>query len=257
MSDTPLLSNKTALVCGIANDHSIAWGVAKQLHAHGARVALSYATEKLERRVRPLAEQIHAVFYQLCDVTDDGSLDALFERSSTELGHIDILVHAIAFADRDELSRGYSNTSRKGFGLAMEISVYSLVALAQRALPLMGEGSSIMAMTYYGSEKVAHNYNVMGVAKAALESSVRYLAADLGPQGIRVNAISPGPIRTLSAAGVPGFKEMHRENADQVPLRRNVDIEDVGNTAVWLGSELSRNTTGQVIYVDAGGSILA
>jgi len=252
-----LLDGKRALVFGVANDHSIAWGISKALHENGAELAFSYAGEALERRVRPLAESVGADFVEPCDVSSDQEIDALFQKARSALGSIDILVHAIAFAERDDLQGAYYETSRAGFAKALDISAFSLVALTRAALPLMSEGGSIMAMTYYGSDKVAPNYNVMGVAKAALESSTRYLAADLGPKGIRVNALSAGPVRTLSAAGVSGFKSLYREFADVAPLRRNITIDDVGGAAVWLASDLSKAVTGEVIFVDAGYNILA
>jgi enoyl-[acyl-carrier protein] reductase I len=250
------LEGKTALIFGVANDHSIAWGIAQAMHAHGARMAFSYAVESLERRVRPLAESVGASFIEPCDVTRDEAIDTLFTRAGEQLGTVDILVHAVAFAGRDELSRPYHLTSRAGFLNALDISAYSLTALTRGVAPLMKNGGSIMALTYYGSEKVMPNYNVMGVAKAALEASVRYLAADLGPRGIRVNAISAGPIRTLSAAGVSGFKRMHREFAQVTPLRRNITLEDLGQTAVWLASDMSAAITGEIIFVDSGYNIL-
>ncbi len=251
-----LLDGKTALIFGVANDHSIAWGIAKELHAHGARLAFSYAGEALERRVRPLAESVGASFVEPCDVGKDADIEAVFAKAAPALGKIDILVHAVAYAGREELSRPYSETSRAGFQTAMDISVYSFTALARAARPLMPDGGSMLTLTYYGSQKVMPNYNVMGVAKAALESSVRYLAAELGPQGIRVNAISAGPVRTLSAAGVSGFKDLYRAFTEIAPLRRPITIEDVGGTAVWLASDLSRTVTGEVVYVDSGYNIL-
>ena len=251
-----LLDGKTALIFGVANDHSIAWGIAKELHAHGARLAFSYAGEALERRVRPLAESVGASFVEPCDVGKDADIEAVFAKAGPALGKIDILVHAVAYAGREELSRPYSETSRAGFQTAMDISVYSFTALARAARPLMPDGGSMLTLTYYGSQKVMPNYNVMGVAKAALESSVRYLAAELGPQGIRVNAISAGPVRTLSAAGVSGFKDLYRAFTEIAPLRRPITIEDVGGTAVWLASDLSRTVTGEVVYVDSGYNIL-
>jgi enoyl-[acyl-carrier protein] reductase I len=253
---TRLLEGKTALIFGVANDHSIAWGIAQAMHAHGARMAFSYAVESLERRVRPLAESVGSSFVEPCDVTSDEAIDALFQRAADKLGTVDILVHAVAFAGRDELSRPYHLTSRAGFLNALDISAYSLTALTRGVAPLMKNGGSIMALTYYGSEKVMPNYNVMGVAKAALEASVRYLAADLGPRAIRVNAISAGPIRTLSAAGVAGFKRMHREFAQLTPLRRNITLEDLGQTAVWLASDMSSAITGEIVFVDSGYNIL-
>jgi enoyl-[acyl-carrier protein] reductase I len=251
-----LLDGKTALIFGVANDHSIAWGIAKQLHAHGARLAFSYAGEALERRVRPLAESVGSSFVEPCDVGKDADIAAVFAKAATALGRIDILVHAVAYAGREELSRPYYETSRAGFQTALDISVYSFTALARAARPLMPDGGSMLTLTYYGSQKVMPNYNVMGVAKAALEASVRYLASELGPQGIRVNAISAGPVRTLSAAGVSGFKDLYRAFTEIAPLRRPITIEDVGGTAVWLASDLSRTVTGEVVYVDSGYNIL-
>jgi len=251
-----LLEGKTALIFGVANDHSIAWGIAQAFHAHGARLAFSYAGEALERRVRPLAESVGATFVEPCDVGQDAEIEALFGKAASALGTLDILVHAVAFAGRDELSRPYSQTSRAGFLTAMDISAYSFTALARAALPLMPNGGSMLTLTYYGSQKVMPNYNVMGVAKAALEASVRYLASELGPQGIRVNAISAGPVRTLSAAGVTGFKRLYHAFTEIAPLRRPITIEDVGGTAVWLASDLARTVTGEVVYVDSGYNIL-
>ncbi len=251
-----LLEGKTALIFGVANDHSIAWGIAQAMHKHGASLAFSYATEALERRVRPLAESVGATFIEPCDVSRDEDIESLFAKVADSLKRIDILVHAIAFANREELQGPYYQTTREGFRLALDISVYSFTALARAALPLMPEGGSMMTLTYYGSQKVAPNYNVMGVAKAALEASTRYLAADLGPRGIRVNAISAGPVRTLSAAGVSGFKRMYRHFPEIAPLRRHITLEDIGGTAVWLASDLSKAVTGEVVYVDAGYNIL-
>ncbi len=252
-----LLEGKRALIFGVANDHSIAWGIAQAFHEFGAELAFSYAVEALERRVRPLAESVGSGFVEKCDVSSDEDIDALFEKVEQEFDSIDILVHAIAFAGRDELKGAFYETTREGFRTAMDISVYSLTALARKCLPLMNDGGSMITMTYYGSEKVAPNYNVMGVAKAALEATTRYLAADLGPEGIRVNAISAGPIRTLSAAGVSGFRRMYREFADMAPIRRNITPEDVGSAAVWLASDLSAAVTGEVVFVDGGYNILA
>lgn len=252
-----LLDGKRALVFGVANDHSIAWGIAKTFHEHGADLAFSYGADPLERRVRPLAESVGSSFVEKCDVTKDEDIQAVVKKVKDELGTIDILVHAIAFADRDDLKGAFYETSRDGFKMALDISAYSFAALAGACLPLMPEGGSMMTMTYYGSEKVAPNYNVMGVAKAALEATTRYLASDLGPKGIRVNAISAGPIRTLSAAGVSGFKRMYREFADLAPIRRNITPEDVGGAATWLASDLSSAVTGEVIFVDGGYNIMA
>jgi len=251
-----LLDGKNALVFGVANDHSIAWGIAQAMHEHGAQLAFSYASEALERRVRPLAESVDSDFVELCDVAYDDQIKAVFTKAAEKFGSIDILVHAVAYADREDLKGAFHMTSRSGFHLAMDISVYSFIALARAALPLMNPGGSMLTMSYYGGQKVVPNYNVMGVAKAALEATTRYLAADLGPRDIRVNAISAGPIRTLSAAGVSGFKRMHREFAALAPLRKNITIEDIGGSAVWLASDLASKVTGEVLFVDSGYNIL-
>jgi enoyl-[acyl-carrier protein] reductase I len=251
-----LLDGKTALIFGVANDHSIAWGIAQAMHAHGAKLAFSYASPALERRVQPLAEQVNAAFVEQCDVAHDEDIEAVFTTAAERLGAIDVLVHAIAFANREDLLAPFHKTSREGFRLAMDISVYSFIALARAAAPLMAAGGSLLTLTYYGGQKVVPNYNVMGVAKAALEATTRYLAVDLGPQGIRVNAISAGPIRTLSAAGVSGFKRMHRHFAAIAPLKRGVSIDDIGGAAVWLASDLASTVTGEVLFVDSGYNIL-
>jgi enoyl-[acyl-carrier protein] reductase I len=251
-----LLDGKNALVFGLANDRSIAWGITQAFHQQGARLGISYAGEVLERRVRPLAEQIGSTFVVECDVTRDDHIQQAAEKAAAEFGQVDILVHSIGFANRDELNGPYYNTSRAGFHLAMDISVFSFTALAKAFQPILRPGGSLLTMTYYGSEKVSPHYNVMGVAKAALEASVRYLAYDFGKQDVRVNAISAGPIRTLAAAGVSGFKTMYRRFAEIAPLHQNVTIDDVGNMAVFLCSDLSARTTGQVVYVDSGYNIL-
>jgi enoyl-[acyl-carrier protein] reductase I len=251
-----LLDGKNALVFGVANDHSIAWGIAKALHADGATVGFSSIESLVEKRVRPLATSIGSTFVEPCDVQSDADIDRVFARWGETTDHLDILVHALAFAKREDLAGGFVATSRDGFALAMDVSAYSLVALARGARPYLRPGSSILTLTYYGSEKVIANYNVMGVAKAALEASVRYLAADLGPDGIRVNAISAGPIRTLAAAGIAGFKRMYGAFDEVAPLRANISIEDVGRTAVYLASDLSNAVTGEVIYVDGGFNIV-
>ena len=247
-----LLEGKTVLIFGLANERSIAWGITQAMHREGARIGISYAGEALERRVKPLAEQVGCTWVEECDVTRDEHIDAVAGKAQKEFGKIDVLVHSVAFAGRDELSGPYYNTSREGFKNAMDISVYSFVAIAKAFRPILAPGASLMCMTYYGSVKVAPHYNVMGVAKAALESSTRYLAYDLGPDKIRVNAISAGPIRTLAAAGVAGFRDMYKQFADVSPMRENVSIEDVGNAAVFLASDLSRRITGEVLYVDSG-----
>src|SRR4051794_40121614 len=252
-----LLDGKKALIFGVANDHSIAWGIAQAFHAQGASVGFSSVESLIEKRVRPLAERLGSTFVEPCDVQDDAQIARVFREWSAREGSLDILVHALAFAKREELVGEYAATSRDGFHLAMDVSAYSLVALTREARPLMSAGGSVMTLTYYGAEKVVAHYNVMGVAKAALEASVRYLAADLGPSGVRVNAISAGPVRTLAAAGISGFKSMYGAFADVAPLRSNITIEDVGGTAVYLASDLSRAVTGEVVYVDGGFNILA
>jgi enoyl-[acyl-carrier protein] reductase I len=251
-----LLDGKKALIFGIANKNSIAWGITQALHREGATIGLSYAIEQLERRVMPLAESLDIDFVERADANNDEELDAVFAKAQERFGTIDILVHAVAFAEREDLDGGYIDTSREGFKRSMETSVYSLVAMAQRAAPLMPDGGSIITMTYFGAEKVMPHYNVMGVAKAALEASTRYLAADLGPQGIRVNAISAGAIKTLSAAGIAGFRKMLKFAGESAPLRQLVSQDDVGNAAVWLASDWGTMVTGETIYVDAGYHIM-
>ncbi len=251
-----LMEGKKGLIVGVANDHSISWGIAQALHREGAQLGFTYAGEAFERRVRPLAESVDARLIEPCDVTSDAEIEALMARAGEVFGQIDFLIHGVAFANKEELSGPYLNTTRAGFQLALEVSAYSLTALVKAAQDLLAPGASILTLTYHGAQKVITNYNVMGVAKAALEASVRYLAADLGPRGIRVNAISAGPIRTLAASGIAGFRSMHKSFAEQAPLRRNVTIEDVGNAALWLCSDLSKAVTGEIIYVDAGFNIM-
>jgi enoyl-[acyl-carrier protein] reductase I len=251
-----LLDGKKALIFGVANDHSIAWGIAQALHAQGATLGFSSIEMLIEKRVRPLAASLGSTFVEPCDVQKDEDIERVFARWQKEQGNIDILVHALAFAKREDLDGRFVDTSREGFMLALDVSAYSMVALARGAAPLMPNGGSMMTLSYYGAEKVVANYNVMGVAKSALESSVRYLAADLGPQNIRVNAISAGPIRTLAASGIAGFKTMYGRFKDIAPMRQNISIEDVGGTAVYLASDLSRNVTGETVYVDGGFNVL-
>jgi enoyl-[acyl-carrier protein] reductase I len=251
-----LLDGRKALIFGVANDHSLAWGIAQALHAQGAELGFSSLESLIERRVRPLAESVGSRFVEPCDVQQDADIERVFARWQAEQGELDILVHALAFAKREELDGAFIDTSRDGFALALDVSAYSFVALTRAALPVLRDGASIITLTYYGSEKVVAHYNVMGVAKAALEASVRYLAADLGPRNIRVNAISAGPIRTLAASGIAGFKSLYGSFREVAPLRRNVTLEDVGGTAVYLASSLSAAVTGEVIYADAGFSIL-
>lgn len=247
-----LLEGKKALIFGVANKYSIAWGIAQAMHEQGAELGFSYAVPRLEKRVRPLAESIGVDFVERCDVSSDEEIDQLFNQVASHFGTIDIMVHAIAYAPQEDLSGSFVDTTRDGFAVALDVSAYSLVALTRRALPLMPDGGSIMAMSYLASQRYVPQYNVMAVAKAALECTVRYLAADLGPQGIRVNTISAGPIKTLSAAGVGDFRKMLRYTEDRNPLRRNVDQGEVGRTAVYLASDLSSAVTGDIIYVDAG-----
>jgi enoyl-[acyl-carrier protein] reductase I len=251
-----LLKGKKALVFGVANDHSIAWGIAKALYDQGAEVGFSSIASLIKRRVRPLAASIGSRFVEPCDVRDDDEIRRVFQHWHAREGDLDILVHAVAFAEKEDLAGHFADTSRDGFHTAFDISVYSLIAMAREARPYMKPGSSIITMTYYGAEKVMPHYNVMGVAKAALEASTRYLAADLGPSGIRINAISAGPVRTLSAHGIAGFKMMYGAFAEVAPLRSHITIEDVAGTAVYLASPLSGQTTGEVIYVDGGFNIL-
>ena len=251
-----LLDGKTALIFGVANDHSIAWGIARALHEHGATVGFSSVESLIEKRVAPLAASVGSTFVEACDVRDDAQVKAVFDRWGAEVGGLDILVHALAFANREDLEGAFVDTSRDGFALALDVSAYSLVALAREARPHLRPGASILTLSYYGAEKVVAHYNVMGVAKAALEACVRYLAADLGPEGVRVNAISAGPVRTLAAQGIAGFKTMYAGFRYVAPLRSNITPDDVAGAAVWLASDLSRQVTGEVIYVDGGFSIL-
>ncbi len=252
-----LLTGKKALVVGVANDHSIAWGISRALHEEGADLAFTYLNEALERRVRPLAESVGATLIEPCDVSNDDQVAALMNTIRDRWGRLDILIHGAAFANRDELNGSFLKTTREGFLLALDISVYSLTALLRAADELLPSGASVLTLTYHGSTQVVPNYNVMGVAKAALEASVRYLAADLGPRNIRVNAISAGAIRTLSASGIANFRSMHSQVRDAAPLRRNVTTDDVGKAALWLCSDLASGVTGQIVYVDAGASIMA
>jgi len=247
-----LLEGKNALVFGVANDHSIAWGIAQALHAEGATVGFSSIESLIDKRVRPLADSIGATFVEPADVRSDADIERVFARWGETTDHLDVLVHALAFAKREDLEGGFVDTSRDGFALALDVSAYSLVALTRAARPYLRRGSSVMTLTYYGSEKVVANYNVMGVAKAALESTVRYLAADLGPQNIRVNALSAGPIKTLAAAGISGFSSILQVYRERAPLRRNVDLAEVADAALFLLSPASRAVTGEIVMADAG-----
>jgi len=247
-----LLDGKYALIWGVANRRSIAWAIAQAMSREGAKVALTYQGDRVERMVRECAEQIPGTVMIPADVTDDAQIASVYERLQDEWGRLDILVHSIAFAHGEDLSGRFLETSRAGFATALEVSAYSLVAITRPAVPLMSEGGSVMALTYIASQRVFPGYNVMGVAKAALESTVRYLAADLGPQAIRVNAISAGPISTLSARGVRGFTDFARAYPEKAPLRRATDPAEVGDTAVFLAADWSRGITGEVIFVDEG-----
>ena len=250
-----LFQGKKGLIFGVANKDSIAWGIAQALHQEGAELGFSYAGEILEKRIKPLAASINSPFVEECDVTNDAAIDQVFDKAATQLGSIDFLVHSIAFAPREELGGRFSDTSRAGFRVALDISCYSLIALAKRARTLMPSGSSMLTMTYYGAEKVTPNYNVMGVAKAALEASVRYLAWDLGQDRIRVNAISAGPIKTLAASGISGFRDSLRYVGSIAPLG-NVTQSNVGDAARFLLSDWAGGITGEVLYVDGGYNIM-
>jgi len=252
-----LLEGKRGLVLGVANKRSIAWGVAKAVAREGARLAITYQGERLEQTVRKLTGPMEEVLVAECDVSDDASLDGLFDRIGDEFGGLDFVVHAVAFARKEELEGQFVDTTRAGFATALDISTYSLAAVARRAAPMMEQsGGSIVTMSYLGGQRVVPHYNVMGVAKAALESSVRYLAADLGPRGIRVNAVSAGPIRTLAASGVSDLPKMLDVFKDRAPLRRNVTTDEVGDVALFLVSDLSRAVTGEVMFVDGGFHVL-
>ncbi|MCB2047459.1 MAG: enoyl-ACP reductase FabI [Novosphingobium sp.] len=247
-----LMQGKRGLVMGLANDKSLAWGIAQQLHQHGAELAFSYQGEALEKRVRPLAASLGSDFLIDCDVSEMSTLDKAFDELAKTWPTIDFVVHAIGFSDKNELRGRFVDTSLDNFLMTMNISAYSLVAVAQRAARMMPEGGSMLTLTYYGSEKVVPHYNVMGVAKAALEASVRYLANDLGPDGIRVNGLSAGPIKTLAASGIGDFRYILRWNELNSPLRRNVTIDDVGGAGLYLLSDLASGVTGEVHHVDAG-----
>ena len=249
---TKLMEGKRGLIMGLANDKSLAWGIAQELHKHGAEMAFSYMGEALEKRVRPLAAELGSDFLIDCDVSDMDNLDQAFATLAERWPAIDFVVHAIGFSDKNELRGRYVDTSLDNFLMTMNISAYSFVAVSKRAAAMMPEGGSLLTLTYYGAEKVIPHYNVMGVAKAALESSVMYLANDLGPDNIRVNAISAGPIKTLAASGIGDFRYIMKWNEYNSPLRRNVTIEDVGGAGVFLLSDLASGVTGENLHVDAG-----
>ncbi len=251
-----LMDGKVALIFGVANKNSIAWGITQKLHEAGATIALSYGAEILEKRVMPLAQEIGCDFVELCDVSSDDQLDAVFAKVKERYGKIDVLVHSVAFANREDMGGRFIDVSRDGFKLALDISAYSLIAMAKRAEPLMTEGGSILSLSYYAAEKVMPKYHVMAIAKAALEAITKYLANDMGPRGIRVNAISAGPIKTLAAAGVPGIRMMLQYSEKSAPLRRRISQEEVGNAALFLLSDMGSAVTGEVMHVDAGYNVL-
>jgi enoyl-[acyl-carrier protein] reductase I len=252
-----MFSGKRFLVFGVANERSLAWGITQALHREGAALGFTYVNEAIERRLRPLAEGLNSELILPCDVQSDEQLDRVFAEVQSRWGKIDGVIHSVAFADGEDLKNRFSKTSRKGFQLALDVSAYSLVAVAGRAEALMREsGGSIITLSYLGAERVVPNYNVMGVAKAALESAVRYLAADLGPNNIRVNAISAGPVKTLAASGIPHFRDMLNSFAEKAPLRRAITQDDVANSALYLLGPLSSGVTGETIYVDSGFNIL-
>lgn len=249
---TALMAGKKGLIMGVANNRSLAWGIAQATAAHGAELAFTYQGEALEKRVRPLAESVGSSLVLPCDVTEDDSLDRLFEEIGKEWGKLDFLLHAIAFSDKDELDGKYIDTSADNFNKTMAISCYSFTAIARRAAPLMMAGGSMLTLSYYGAEKVVPHYNVMGVAKAALEASVRYLAMDLGDQNVRVNAMSAGPVKTLAASGISDLRYILKWNQYNSPLKRNVTLEDIGGAGLYLLSDLSSGVSGEVHHVDCG-----
>ncbi len=251
-SSSGFMAGKKGLIMGVANDRSIAWGIAKTVADHGAELAFTYQGEALQKRVAPLAQSIGSDILLPCDVTDAASIDAVFAELGKRWGHLDFLVHAIAYSDKEELKGGYIDTSAANFTNSLNISCFSFTAIAQKAAPLMSSGGSLVTLSYYGAEKVTPHYNVMGVAKAALEASVRYLAVDLGGRNIRVNAISAGPIKTLAASGIGDFRYILKWNEYNAPLKRNVTIEDVGKSGLFLLSDLGSGVTGEVLHVDCG-----
>uniref|UniRef100_UPI003F9AAC7A enoyl-ACP reductase FabI n=1 Tax=Roseiarcus sp. TaxID=1969460 RepID=UPI003F9AAC7A len=252
VASTGVLSGKRGIIFGVANNRSIAWGIGRAARAAGAELAFTFQGEALEKRVRPLAQELGAEVFGHCDVTDGASIDAVFAEADKAWGELDFVVHCIAFSDKDQLTGRYIDTTEDNFAKSLAISCYSFTAIAQRAEKLMPNGGSMLTLTYYGAEKWMPHYNVMGVAKAALEASVRYLAADLGGKAIRVNAISAGPIKTLAASGIGDFRYILRWNEHNAPLRRSVTIDEVGESAVYLRSPMSRGVTGEILHVDAG-----
>ena len=257
MSESKMFEGKRALIVGVANERSLAWSIAQHLHAGGAKLGFTFMGEALERRVRPLAESVGAAFIEPCNVGDDTQIDALFDKVRGAWDGLDILIHSVAFANKEDLEKRFVTTSRQGFATAMDISAYSLVALARRAEPLMmGRNGSIVTLSYYGAEKVVPNYNVMGVAKAALEACVRYLAWDMGQHKICVNAISAGPVKTLAAAGIRDFRTMLAAAEEKTPLKENISADDVGALAAFLCGPGGKHITGSTMYVDSGAHIM-
>jgi len=251
-----LLTGKKGIILGVANDKSIAWGIAQKLHQEGASLAFTYLNEVFEKRVRPLAESLNADLILRCDVSKDAEIEGAFQEVEQKWGALDFLVHSVAYAGREELRQPFHQTSREGFRLALDISAYSLVAVTRAALPLMRNGGSILTMTYLGAQRAVPNYNVMGVAKAALESTVRYLAAELGEKGVRVNAISAGPVRTLAASGISNFSEIFGIMENRSPMHRSVTTAEVGSSALYLLSDMAAGVTGEVHFVDTGYNIV-
>ena len=252
----PLMAGKKGLIMGVANDHSIAWGIARVLSSHGAQLAFTYQGQALAKRVKPLADSIGSNLLIECDVEDEGSLDAVFDRLAKEWTTLDFAVHAIAYSDKEELKGNYLGTTRQNFARTLDVSCYSFTALARRAAPMMTNGGSLLSLTFSGAERVVPNYNVMGVAKAALEASVRYLACDLGPSNIRVNAISAGPMRTLAGSAIAGARHILKWSQEHSPLQRNPHLDDIGGAALYLLSDLSRSVTGEIHHVDAGYNVV-
>lgn len=251
-----LLQGKKALIFGVVNERSIGYGIAKIFKQHGARLAFSYSAAAVEKRIQPIVEELEGEFLLRCDVTSDEQIQAAREKAESEWGSLDVLVHSVAFANRDDLRGRFIDTSRAGFAMALDISAYSLVALCRAFEDIINPGGSVLTMSYYGSGKVVANYNAMGVAKAALEASVRYLAVDLGKRGVRVNCISAGPVRTVAASAIPGFSKILGSIERIAPLHRNITQEDVGKCALFLASDLSSGTTGDVVFVDSGFNIM-
>ena len=249
------MTGKRGLIMGVANERSLAWGIAQQLHKAGAELGFTYPNDTMEKRVRPLAESLNATLIAPCDVTDDESLINCFQQVKQDWGRLDFVVHAIAYADKETLKNPFTQTTRGQFTQALDVSAYSFLAVAKEAAPLMAEGGSLLTLTYLGAQQVIPNYNLMGVAKAALEATTRYLADDLGQSGLRVNAISAGPVKTLAASAIGDFKKMLAHDAATAPLRRNIDQDDVGKAALYLLSDLASGVTGEIHYVDGGANI--